>query len=654
MRALIEKFICSETTTRRSGHSRTPVETLYQGSWGETGLFVLIGGFLLLAMTRPAFNYFFFAENFEYLGQYRTHSNRFWQALLSPTNHIFFRPVFFTSSLPWYYILPLEPWAYHLRNFVFSIINLLLLHRVLARLIASQYARVLAFLFFTLSKIHLTTIGYINIFDSIVSLMLLLATILFFLRYIAERRKFDYLLALLFCFLSIFSKDYGLVIVFVVGALMASYLIHCGFWKTDTLSRMRGLSPLVLMVLIYLALRYAVVGPLPTSDPTYSPQFSYGLSVTKFVIFTSTLGNLSFAINGITGASGLGRWFTMDAGSVGPFLSEAVKGTITRVSWGDAVQYLALVALLFTTLLRGRRAGKTLLFPLIWIAVYIGPTLLTRNLQMYYNYEPLAGVAVLLGICLDRADRRLLFVWCLAMVAIGVNGLVSNYTSLYGWQYVANIAKKAEHPVLDAHRGEPIESFTFVTSEKPLLQFALGSDNYPMLQELMKLPVLQVRYISREELPAQLSHKNSSNLFFDFDNGFAEYSNEQPFNMTTTPTARRARLLNVTCGVSLRAIPNPGIVTEMHGSTTIEWSTGDGSLGRVYVSKDGGPERLFAEGSKSSADANWITNGSTYEFRLYSWRSSPTLIATTICNRSKEIKTQERSDEAARLPISMW
>ena len=587
-------------------------------------------------MTYPAFRSFFISENFEYLGQYRAHCSDFWRAIMSPTNHIFFRPVFFASSLPWYYILPLEPWAYHLRNFVFSVFNILLLHRVLVRLVISRYARILALLLFTLSKIHLTNIGYINIFDATISLILLLSTVLFFLRYIAHRRTYDYGFGLLFCFLTTFGKDYGLVVTLVVTALVFSYGIKQSERRADALWWLRRLLPLPCMAILYLGFRYAIVGPLPASDPVYAPEVSLHVTITKLIIFTSTLGNLSLAFNGITGASGLGTWLMMDAGRMGPFLSETVQGTITRISWGDAVQYLTLLAVLFATLLRGRRAGTALLFPLIWIVVYIGPTLLTRNLQMYYNYEPLAGVAVLLGICLDRADRRLLSVWCLAMVAIGVNGFVSNYTSLYGWQYVSNIAKKAEQPVIEAYRGRPIESFTFVTSEKPLLQFALGSDNYPMLPELMKLPALQVRYVSREELPAQLSHKNSSNLFFDSDNGFAEYSNEQPFNMTTTPGAPTARLPDLPCGVGLRAMPNLVIVTETQGSTTIEWSTGDGSLGRVYVSQDGAPERLFAEGSKSSADANWITNGSTYEFRLYSWGKSPTLIATTTVTGTKK------------------
>lgn len=320
---------------------------ILQGLWRETILLVIGSGWLLFIMTQPAFHSFFIAENFEYLGLYRTRGDDFWRALLSPTNRIFFRPVFYTFSLPWYFILPLEPWAYHLRNFAFSIINLLLLHRVLVRLVASRRARILALLFFALSKIHLTTIGYLNIFDAIVTLMLLLSTILFFQRYIVHWRKLDYILGLLFCFLSVFSKDYGLVVVFVVGALVFSYGVEFGKWRTQAAWWVLRLSPLVVMVFLYLGLRYMVVDSPPSFDPIYSPQLSFNVTIHKLVILTSTLGNLSLAPGGITGASGLGAWFTV-----------TLWGGTTRLSWGDGLLCVCLIALLVVTMVRGAVRGE--------------------------------------------------------------------------------------------------------------------------------------------------------------------------------------------------------------------------------------------------------------------------------------------------------
>jgi hypothetical protein len=56
------------------------------------------------------------------------------------------------------------------------------------------------------------------------------------------------------------------------------------------------------------------------------------------------------------------------------------------------------------------------------------------------------------------------------------------------------------------------------------------------------------------------------------------------------------------------------------GTTTITWSTGEPIDGEVYVSPDGRQEQLFATGSDGTADAPWIRDRSTYEFRLYRGR----------------------------------
>jgi hypothetical protein len=69
-------------------------------------------------------------------------------------------------------------------------------------------------------------------------------------------------------------------------------------------------------------------------------------------------------------------------------------------------------------------------------------------------------------------------------------------------------------------------------------------------------------------------------------------------------------------GTSLTASPNP-VPADAASGTTISWTTGDGSSAQVYLSVDGGAESLFASGPAGSADAPWVSRGSTYEFRLY-------------------------------------
>jgi hypothetical protein len=92
-------------------------------------------------------------------------------------------------------------------------------------------------------------------------------------------------------------------------------------------------------------------------------------------------------------------------------------------------------------------------------------------------------------------------------------------------------------------------------------------------------------------------------------------------------TARRAP----TGPPVLTAAPNPVPAGDGLGSTTITWSTGDGSVGQVYVSENEGPEALVTQGQGGSEQANWIRSGTTYEFRLYASRDrTKPLAAVTV------------------------
>jgi hypothetical protein len=99
--------------------------------------------------------------------------------------------------------------------------------------------------------------------------------------------------------------------------------------------------------------------------------------------------------------------------------------------------------------------------------------------------------------------------------------------------------------------------------------------------------------------------------------------------MQSATEARRASMfesVHITQGIvfvtkvgptSLTAFPNPAPSGNGPGKTTISWNTGNTSLGKVYVSINGGEEVLFAHKRQGSAQASWIEAGSNYEFRLY-------------------------------------
>jgi hypothetical protein len=203
----------------------------------------------------------------------------------------------------------------------------------------------------------------------------------------------------------------------------------------------------------------------------------------------------------------------------------------------DIALFAALVGLFaLTTWYARRHIGRALVLPLVWIGVYLAPTLLVRNEQMYYMYPSLAGVAVLLGMCLDRSTAGLRRLWAVALVAIGALGFVSNSTSLYTWQFAANGSAQLREPVLDAQRGKPLDSITFVTDSRALWRWTLMADGLgPMLPYLLDRPDLKVEVLDYFEAGARTFTIDDRNPVYDIDTGFQAYD---PYRVQAPLTLR--------------------------------------------------------------------------------------------------------------------
>src|SRR4051794_33774719 len=271
------------------------------GQWPESLILAALGGLVVLGMTLPALGAYFFAENFLYVGKYRAFGDDFLRAVFSPTDDVFFRPLFTATGLLWELWTPLEPGLYHARNLALTVVNLLLLARILNYLVRSRAARLMGLAFFAVSKVHLTAIGYVTVFESIQSLTLLLATVWCLLRYRAWGRRRDYVVGALCGGLAVFTKDYGLVIVAVAAVLLAAPIRSWGDWRVAAGPTLRHLAPLLVVALLYLGLRASLVGLVPPADPSglsehaaYAPELSPDVTSTKLLVFASTLANLSF------------------------------------------------------------------------------------------------------------------------------------------------------------------------------------------------------------------------------------------------------------------------------------------------------------------------------------------------------------------------
>jgi hypothetical protein len=92
------------------------------------------------------------------------------------------------------------------------------------------------------------------------------------------------------------------------------------------------------------------------------------------------------------------------------------------------------------------------------------------------------------------------------------------------------------------------------------------------------------------------------------------------FRLYVSPETTAAETIEVSAverTATIVAEPNPVPSGPGLGQTRISWATLGGAVGEVFVSRDNGPEHLFASESVGSAEANWIAAGSHYEFRLY-------------------------------------
>lgn len=69
---------------------------------------------------------------------------------------------------------------------------------------------------------------------------------------------------------------------------------------------------------------------------------------------------------------------------------------------------------------------------------------------------------------------------------------------------------------------------------------------------------------------------------------------------------------------NIMAIPSTvGVPSGQLGHTTIDWDVSHTNTSQVYVSRNGGPESLFAQSNYGPQDANWIQGGQSYVFRVY-------------------------------------
>ena len=448
--ALFDRFAETEDAHRNLSTSARVPRTRYL----ETLAVVAGFGLVLYFMTRPAFDGFFFGEDFITRSLYLAANGDFLRAIFTPFGP-FFRPTAVAWSIGTQLFLPWDPVIHHWRNLAFELLNLVLLYRIMLRMTGSFLPRVLGMALFVVSKVHLTIIGYINCIDNIGTLFYLLATVLFALRFYQDHRKRDYALAILFFGLGMFARDSSFVFFAVILVMQLFHGLEQSKAQRSWTAEARQLLPFGAVVLVYVLVRLAVLGTPPIGSSAYQAytvRLDPNWMATTGVAFVGNLLNLSFLEPMVSGLGDLSYVFTARPG--------------VRRAYGIAFTVLGVLLLLWT-LAAGLRARTWISFCLVWAAVFIGPTLLIRNNQIYYIYEPVAAIALFVAAALDckSLDRnKLAGLWAVLILGIGLNGWVHNQNvSSYAWRWVANQASTANREVFVPNQGRPVRSLTLVT-----------------------------------------------------------------------------------------------------------------------------------------------------------------------------------------------
>src|SRR6267378_2921173 len=117
----------------------------------------------------------------------------------------------------------------------------------------------------------------------------------------------------------------------------------------------------------------------------------------------------------------------------------------------------------------------------------------------------------------------------------------------------------------------------------------------------------------------------------------------------TAPTLRAAPQQKASDSKS-EGVSRPAVITakperitlsDGSGSTQIEWDTGNGSMGFVFVTEDGGKPVLFANGSRGKEVAPWIGKHS-YVFELYGDDQRQTQLAkVTVFGSAESTSSQQ-------------
>jgi hypothetical protein len=477
-----------------------PTSAPGSGTHIESLLVTAACAIVIYVMCKPAFDSFFYGEDFNAWTMYIAADQNFLKAIFTPFN-TFLRPTAYAGIIGTQLILPWDPFIHHWRNFLVLILCIWILYRIMVRMTDWMPARVIAISFFAASKLNFTTIGLINLIELLTTVTYALCTFLFLIRYFQSKRNIDYWIAVSFFALCAFARDSNVMFFCVVVAMFA-----LNAWElrsrgeTVHLQTMFRLLPFVILLCAYFIVRSSLGVAMPPigGDHPYALNFDAHHIFSRLYFFLGNFGNLSFDERGVTGYGDVATFLKFPGG-----IRDAYYGALT----------VAVLLACAVALASSLRSDLSAMVPLIWAGALLFPTLLIGNRQPYYAFEPIMALSLCIAVSLDRAGpvrARLVPIWLVLLAIIAANGLIANRFSgpvNYTWQYVTHLVERVNQQIIIPHRGEPVTELVIVTPDdsqsvelvgyilNPLASMVAAKEKVPMLNALLWPTLKRVRAV---------------------------------------------------------------------------------------------------------------------------------------------------------------
>lgn len=360
----------------------------------------------------------------------------FFNPIKAPVNFPFYRPL----TTQFYFWLGknffgLNPIGYHLVNFLFFLISLFLVY-FLARQITNNLAiSYLTTFFYTFSSSHFYRLYFLSQFQEIGLTVFYLLTVIFYFKFIKEKKRKDYIFSFLTFILAITAKETAITLPLSL-LLVDFYFLKEKNFHSWIKNRLKIMLPFLILTIGYLSARFTSFG------------FSQGAEY-KFVFNPKSILNNIF------------WYFLWSMGIPEHFVNMPLKDSIYIINPGfltDVGKQGALTTLLFVVFLTlnligfrlflKERISKTFLLELF----SIGWFLITLILVMFFPFHkfsysttlPLFAVSIFFALTSKEIIKFSKFFFSLALfLFLLANNSSYNFALETHWAVKrANIAKK--------------------------------------------------------------------------------------------------------------------------------------------------------------------------------------------------------------------